>query len=853
MGILDEHSLRSSKGLVREGPEADMKFCEHVHRNLIDGKKDSPIMVLRLNSKAARERTAMKTHDGFQVRHYAGDVTYTTKGWIDKNNDALVPEVEALLDDAKRPLTRGMADRSRLQATSTRDSVAVKYLGNLKQLLATLKQCSVHYIRCFNPNNKREAGTFMSKYVLEQVIQCGTVELVKIMHHGFPNRCFLSDLRERFAGMLPREFDSYKNGEFMEAVMLAFAIDSSEWTVGTRRLFLRAGQLKVLESLREDGTSASQELLKRIRLHFARKKMRSVVAKAKVLRVWLRSNRTNRLSRLITGLVKATFIVVRLMRWWGKTHDRLYPPPPPPEEVLEEPPAEAAASPEPETSLDTDVQASLHLEPEPPVLPVHYMRGVRAVNVAGPRLFVASNTYEQPKYSTFLSSQLDMSKPIGDTTLKIWQRETAENILYHDGKDVICGRLDPKVFIMADLVAPGVGGLDDLRYLDVHGSGIAFPVSDPPRHPIPGIVCMCQSRSRRDFATCDESFQVCHWKWLGTDQSNSNRFATKLLGACPLLADDVLGMCFLSRDVLPDRITGAGGVTLAMLITRKDQLIIKLVTIWQGSYLVECSARVDFCWPPDGDDAERLPLNVAVSFFQTTFSEKLLVLGGGVEGGNAIMRFWEVRTDAEGRLSLLHVEDPETSLSPIEAFLPEQGVAVTALLSMPMPVAESVAYDWLVFGDNQGTLYGFKLNHLLGGRFQVDEIQSGRFRNCQHTQGVPIRQIISCYGESPTAHHKEVQKAACSYEAFLSSVSMRKNTFFSLGDDGILAGWNISNQGWRITWTRHFQQEEVVCAHSSRLVPNILVRFDKASRRFQCHDTQKDRQGRTSLVSVGGA
>ena len=47
--------------------------------------------------------------------------------------------------------------------------------------------------------------------------------------------------------------------------MLAWKIDDSQWTLGTSRLFLKAGQLRALEELRDTGGQASQQVIKRIR------------------------------------------------------------------------------------------------------------------------------------------------------------------------------------------------------------------------------------------------------------------------------------------------------------------------------------------------------------------------------------------------------------------------------------------------------------------------------------------------------------------------------------------------------------------------------------------------------------
>lgn len=47
--------------------------------------------------------------------------------------------------------------------------------------------------------------------------------------------------------------------------MLAWEIDDHQWTLGTSRLFLKAGQLRALEELRDIGGQASQGVIKKIR------------------------------------------------------------------------------------------------------------------------------------------------------------------------------------------------------------------------------------------------------------------------------------------------------------------------------------------------------------------------------------------------------------------------------------------------------------------------------------------------------------------------------------------------------------------------------------------------------------
>merc|ERR1719183_130430 len=143
-----------------------------------------------------------------------------------------MPEVESLLRDSTSAIVRSLASTEAITETGERfKSVSSKYLSNLNDLLVTLNQTKLHYIRCFNPNERHSPGVFDKKYVLQQVIQCGTVELVKIMHDGFPHRCKLEDLRRRFANLLPADFLRYKDRDFVEAIIIAFDMPPDQWTV----------------------------------------------------------------------------------------------------------------------------------------------------------------------------------------------------------------------------------------------------------------------------------------------------------------------------------------------------------------------------------------------------------------------------------------------------------------------------------------------------------------------------------------------------------------------------------------------------------------------------------------------
>lgn len=315
LGILDDHSIRKVKNLDTN----DEKFCQQVHNQYVGANP-------AISAPKMRAKTKMSLLDGFIVTHYAGAVLYTTRNWFDKNNDRMLPEIEDLIREAEgnsvmQALQQPVDEASGKKDTSNRFvSVGETYVKNLESLLRTLELNSLHYIRCFNPNGDQTPGMFDGKYVLEQVVQSGTVELVKIMHDGYPHRVGYDELQQRFAKLLPADFQQYDQRTFVDSIMKAFAIDEREWSLGVSKLFLRGGQLQALENLKADGCHATQEALSRIRRDIVKKKIKRVRTALFFINWLPRHMKRLRRTKLIQSLNSACFIVVRLYRWlnWSR-------------------------------------------------------------------------------------------------------------------------------------------------------------------------------------------------------------------------------------------------------------------------------------------------------------------------------------------------------------------------------------------------------------------------------------------------------------------------------------------------------------------------------------------------------
>lgn len=311
--ILDEYSQQLAKGFEK----TDESFCQKT----VDEAQKDPARREFLRQLRVSKRRPTAVNEGFMVKHYAGLVEYNTKGWLDKNNDRLLPDCEELIGSSSFELVASLKDEDMGKAPFR--SISKKYCTDLENLLQTLSSCQLHYIRCFKPNDFQKAGVFDETLVLDQIVQCGTVELVKLMHDGYPNRCRFQEML-RFRDLLPESFQRYGTRTFIEALLLAYDVPVEDWALGMSRVFLRAGQLKALEDLRSAGAAPDPEKLKIIMRQIIRKKWVRAVHAIGLCRYLPEFLAAIRLKRAEQALATKALLVGRLHSLLEAARSRLW-------------------------------------------------------------------------------------------------------------------------------------------------------------------------------------------------------------------------------------------------------------------------------------------------------------------------------------------------------------------------------------------------------------------------------------------------------------------------------------------------------------------------------------------------
>ncbi|KAG8495473.1 hypothetical protein CXB51_013089 [Gossypium anomalum] len=234
----------------------------------------------------------------FTVSHYAGKVTYQTDSFLDKNRDYVVVEHCNLLASSKCPFVAGLFPSPPEESSRSSykfSSVATRFKQQLQALMETLNSTEPHYIRCVKPNSSNRPQKFENLSILHQLRCGGVLEAVRISLAGYPTRRTYSEFVDRFGLLAPEFMDTRmvkiqsvspripcRNPFFISGKISACAL-------GRTKVFLRAGQIGVLDSRRAEVLDmAAKRIQHRLRTFIAHRKFISARVAAIALQAYCR-------------------------------------------------------------------------------------------------------------------------------------------------------------------------------------------------------------------------------------------------------------------------------------------------------------------------------------------------------------------------------------------------------------------------------------------------------------------------------------------------------------------------------------------------------------------------------------
>ncbi|XP_067556607.1 unconventional myosin-Ih isoform X4 [Pseudorca crassidens] len=228
ISILDEEC-------IRPGPATDLSFLERLEEKV---GKHAHFQTRKLAGPKCRKRIGWME---FRLFHYAGEVTYCTKGFLEKNNDLLYRHLKEVLCRSKNRILKECFRVAELENRRRPPTVGTQFKNSLSSLLEILISKEPSYIRCIKPNESKEPSKFDVFLIRHQIKYLGLMEHLRVRRAGFAYRRKYEHFLQRYKSLCPDTWPHWHGppAEGVERLIKYIGYKPEEYKLGRSKIFIR--------------------------------------------------------------------------------------------------------------------------------------------------------------------------------------------------------------------------------------------------------------------------------------------------------------------------------------------------------------------------------------------------------------------------------------------------------------------------------------------------------------------------------------------------------------------------------------------------------------------------------------
>ncbi|XP_063748289.1 unconventional myosin-VIIa [Eleginops maclovinus] len=203
----------------------------------------------------------------FGIKHFAGEVFYDSKGFLEKNRDTLSSDLIQLVETSSNKLlklafhdmlsssTIKISTNPRMIITSAACSLRQandgkkrvptltgQFRQSLDSLMKTLTLCQPYFIRCIKPNDFKKPMLFDRELCMRQLRYSGMMETIRIRKAGYPVRYTFDEFLIRYRVLLRTSLcDPKKESKqkCCESICESVLNGEGDWKTGKTKIFLK--------------------------------------------------------------------------------------------------------------------------------------------------------------------------------------------------------------------------------------------------------------------------------------------------------------------------------------------------------------------------------------------------------------------------------------------------------------------------------------------------------------------------------------------------------------------------------------------------------------------------------------
>ncbi|XP_053492631.1 unconventional myosin-VIIa isoform X2 [Ictalurus furcatus] len=235
------------------------------------------------------------SHDKkFGIEHFAGPVYYDSKGFLEKNRDALSSDLIMLVETSTNNLLKQIFHsdlksnantnmmitfkNSLHQMTDTKKRVPTlcgQFRQSLDSLIKTVTACQPYFIRCIKPNDFKKPMLFDRELCLRQLRYSGMMETIRIRKAGYPIRHTFQQFLDRYRVLLNSIICDPKTESAKacsESICKNVLSAGDDWKIGKTKVFLKDFHDTMLELKRDKALNEKALVIQKVLRRYKHRK-----------------------------------------------------------------------------------------------------------------------------------------------------------------------------------------------------------------------------------------------------------------------------------------------------------------------------------------------------------------------------------------------------------------------------------------------------------------------------------------------------------------------------------------------------------------------------------------------------
>jgi len=231
----------------------------------------------------------------FDLHHYAGTVSYSVTGWLDKNKDPINEYVAGMFKTQNKNALLsylfqdiGAEDTTQKGSKKGSQTISANHREQLNRLMKTLGATHPHFVRCIIPNEIKTGGVLDAHLVMHQLHCNGVLEGIRICRKGFPSRIIYVEFVLRYSILNPEASKNAKDAESAkkatQAILETVKMDPELYRIGITKVLFKAGVLGALEEHRDEAISRLLSMLQaNVRCYLMKKNIQNLIEQKKAI------------------------------------------------------------------------------------------------------------------------------------------------------------------------------------------------------------------------------------------------------------------------------------------------------------------------------------------------------------------------------------------------------------------------------------------------------------------------------------------------------------------------------------------------------------------------------------------